>query len=246
MNPRNLLLKIQYDGSGYHGYQIQPTAITVQQVIEESLSQITRETISVNGCSRTDAGVHAVEYALSFKTFFPIPAERLPIVLNGKLPADIKALSCSEVSCDFHARFDTKSKTYRYVINTRKDPQVFTRNYEWQLGKELDVDAMNFAARFLIGENDFSSFMTAGAQVSSAVRHIYELNVVSNGDFVTIFIRANGYLYNMVRIITGTLVNIGLGKYPPEAMKEILEAKDRSFAGPTAPPQGLALYSIEY
>lgn len=246
MTARNLLLKIQYDGTNYHGYQIQPEAITVQKVIEDSLSSITKEQVKINGCSRTDAGVHAVEYACSFNTSFPIPAERLPIVLNGRLPKDIKALSCEEMPQEFHARFDTKAKTYRYVINTQSDPDVFGRNYEWQLKKELDIDKMKQAAECFIGEKDFSSFMTSGTEVATAVRTVYSLEVVDKSPKVEIYIRANGYLYNMVRIITGTLVNVGLGKYDSEYVNEIFKAKNRNLAGPTAPAQGLALFKVEY
>lgn len=246
MTARNLLLKIQYDGTNYHGYQIQPEAITVQKVIEDSLSSITKEQVKINGCSRTDAGVHAVEYACSFNTSFPIPAERLPFVLNGRLPKDIKALSCEEMPQEFHARFDTKAKTYRYVINTQSDPDVFGRNYEWQLKKELDIDKMKQAAECFIGEKDFSSFMTSGTEVATAVRTVYSLEVVDKSPKVEIYIRANGYLYNMVRIITGTLVNVGLGKYDSEYVNEIFKAKDRNLAGPTAPAQGLALFKVEY
>lgn len=246
MTERNLLLKVQYDGTNYHGYQIQPQAITVQKVIEDALSSITGEDIHINGCSRTDAGVHAVEYACSFVMEFPIPADRLPIVLNNKLPDDIKALSCETVDDEFHARFDTKAKTYRYIINTDKNPEVFSRNYEWQIKKDLDVSKMQEASKYLIGEMDFTSFMTSGTEVKSAVRTVYDLNVLSNGTNVEIYIRANGYLYNMVRIITGTLTDVGMLKYPPERIKEIICAKDRSKAGPTAPPQGLSLYRVEY
>ena len=246
MKSRNLLLKIQYDGSAYHGYQIQPEAITVQKVIQDALSSITSEKILVNGCSRTDAGVHAVEYALSFNTLFPIPAERLPIVLNNKLPEDIKALECFEVSEEFHARFDTIAKTYRYVINTDANPTVFTRNYEWQIKKPLDIEKMQAACKYFIGEKDFASFMTSGTEVSTTVRTVYMLEVSAKDTNIEIYIKANGYLYNMVRIITGTLVDIGLCKYPPEKVVEIFDAKNRSFAGPTAPPQGLALYKVDY
>ena len=246
MKSRNLLLKIQYDGSRYHGYQIQPEAITIQKVLQDTLSSITRETVSVNGCSRTDAGVHAVEYACSFETDFPIPANRLPIVLNNKLPSDIKAIDCMEVSKDFHARFNTFSKTYRYVINTSANPQVFTRNYEWQLKKSLDVKSMQEACQYFIGEKDFCSFMTSGTAVATTVRTIYSLEVVDKDDIVEIYIKANGYLYNMVRIITGTLVDVGIGKYPPQKISEIIDARNRSFAGPTAPPQGLSLYKVDY
>lgn len=246
MNPRNLLLKIQYDGSGYHGYQIQPEAITVQKVIQDALTHITGEQIRVNGCSRTDAGVHAVEYALSFNTSFPIPASRLPIVLNNKLPNDIKALSCIEVPPEFHARFDTVSKTYRYVVNTSENPQVFTRNYEWQLKKNVNLQAINEACKYFIGEKDFASFMTSGTDVSSTVRTVYSLETVSKDNILEIYIKANGYLYNMVRIIVGTLIDTGLGRYEPHKIQEIIDAKDRSLAGPTAPPQGLSLFKVEY
>ncbi len=246
MNTRNFKLKIQYDGSMYHGYQIQPNEITIQKAVEDSISQITGETIKINGCSRTDAGVHAVEYVCSFNTNFPIPAERLPIVLNNKLPNDIKALSCEEVSMDFHARFDTKSKTYRYRINCDENPQVFTRNYEWQLKKTPDIEKMRFASQFLIGEMDFRSFMTSNSDVENTVRTVYSLDISCDDNIIEIYINANGYLYNMVRIITGTLVDIGLGKFTPEYIKEIISSKDREKAGQTAPPQGLALYRVEY
>jgi tRNA pseudouridine38-40 synthase len=244
MDSRNLLLKIQYDGSGYHGYQIQPEAITVQKVVEDTLSHITREEIHINGCSRTDAGVHANEYACSFETKFPIPAERLPIVLNGKLPPDIRALSCEQVADDFHARFDTKAKTYRYRINTSGDACVFTRNYEWQLNKKLDILKMQEACQYFVGEKDFASFMTKGNDVKTTIRTIYSLEIIQNGDMIDIFINANGYLYNMVRIITGTLVDVGLGRKNPEDIINIIEAKNREEAGPTAPPQGLYLYKV--
>ena len=246
MISRNLLLKIQYDGTNYHGYQIQPEVMTIQKAVEDALSSITGEAIHINGCSRTDAGVHAFEYACSFHMKFPIPAERLPIVLNNKFPDDIRALSCIEVAEDFHARFDTVAKTYRYIVNTASEPTVFTRNYEWQLKKHLDADKMRQATEYVIGEKDFTSFMTSGTDIESAVRHVYSLEVVSEGDLVIIYIRANGYLYNMVRIITGTLVDVGLGKYSPDKVEEIISARDRSMAGPTAPPQGLSLYKVEY
>jgi len=246
MISRNLLLKIQYDGTNYHGYQIQPDVITVQKAVEDALCEITKEEIHINGCSRTDAGVHAVEYALSFTTGFPIPPERFPIVINNKLPKDIRALFCAQVDNDFHARFDTKSKTYRYRINSNPQPEVFSRNYEWQLKRPLDVELMKAAAKYLIGENDYRSFMTSGNDVETTVREVYSLDIIKNNDITEIYIKANGYLYNMVRIITGTLVNVGIGKFEPDYVKEIINAKNRELAGPTAPPQGLSLYKVEY
>lgn len=243
---RNFKLTIQYDGSRYHGFQIQPEAITIQKAVEDTLSSITKEDIHINGCSRTDAGVHAVMYVCSFFTDFRIPPERLPIVLNAKLPNDIIALECTEVPMDFHARFDTSCKTYRYRINTEPNPQVFTRNFEWQLKKTLDVINMKKASKYIVGTHDFACFMTSGSDVQSTLRTVFDLNIVENNSYVEIYIKADGYLYNMVRIITGTLVNVGLGKIRPEELENIIASKSRENAGPTAPPQGLALYKVEY
>lgn len=246
MNKRNLKLTLQYDGTDFHGFQIQPTAVTVQKCVEDALSSVTSENIKINGCSRTDAKVHACMYVCSFFTEFPIPAERLPIVLNHKLPQGIRALECCDVSDEFHARFDTISKTYRYVINTDFAPDVFSRNYEWQLKKPLDIALMRQAAEYIAGEHDFASFMTAGSDVQSTVRNVFELKFEEKGTRIVMYIKADGYLYNMVRIITGTLVNVGLGITKPEDVKKIIESKSRQNAGPTAPPQGLYLYNVQY
>ncbi len=247
---RNLKLTLQYDGTRYHGFQIQPNADTVQGAIEKSLSAVTHTPVTVTGCSRTDAGVHAVMYVCNFYTDFPIPAQRLPIVLNNgflKQGGDIKILDCREVSNDFNARFDTVSKTYRYVINNIKERDIFSRNYEWQCTfSQLDVKKMRAAAKYIIGKHDFTSFMTSGAQVTSAVRTVNYINIKKRGSKITMYINADGYLYNMVRIITGTLVMAGEGKIKPSDVKKIINQKDRSFAGPTAPPQGLSLYEVFY
>ena len=247
---RNLKLTFQYDGTNFHGFQIQPEAITVQKVMETSLSGITGEEIHITGCSRTDAGVHAIMYVCNFYTDFPIPAEKLPYVLNNKFKKEktaIKVLGCTEVSHSFNARFDTLSKTYRYVINNSKDTNIFTRNFEWQYSiNKLDVSKMKRASKYIVGEKDFKSFMTAGAQVTSTVRCVNFLKITKKGDIITIFINADGYLYNMVRIITGTLVDVGSGKIKPEAVKKIIEAQNREMAGQTAPPEGLSLYEVIY
>ena len=243
---RNLQLILKYDGTNYHGFQIQPTVVTVAGELNRVLSRLTNAQVIVQGCSRTDAGVHAYRYSCNFYTDFPIPAERLPIVLNNMLPDDIIAISCVEVPDEFNSRFDTVSKTYRYVINTSKEATVYTRNYEWQYPKQLDVQKMKEACKFFIGEHDFKSFMTSGSQVSSTVREIFKLDVVENGEKIEIFINADGYLYNMVRIITGTLVSVGEGKMSPLDIPGIIDAKNREKAGCTAPPQGLYLYEINY
>ncbi len=247
---RNLKLTLQYDGTLFHGFQIQPKDITVQKVIETSLSNICGEDIHITGCSRTDSGVHAVMYVCNFHTTFPIPAEKLPIVMNNKFQKDrpdIKILDCTEVHDDFNARFDTINKTYRYIINNSGNCDVFTRNYQWQYSfKKLNVNKMRKAAKYIVGKKDFKSFMTSGAQVTSTVRQVNYLKITKKGGIITLYINADGYLYNMVRIITGTLVDVGSGKFKPEYVKEIIDAKNREMAGQTAPPQGLSLYEVNY
>ncbi len=243
---RNLKLILQYDGTMYHGFQVQPNVSTIAGELNRVLTNLTKSPVTVQGCSRTDAGVHAYRYCCNFFTQFPIPAQRLPIVINNMLPSDIRAIECCEVSEQFNARFDTVSKTYRYAINTNPNATVYTRNYEWQYGKNLDVAAMKEAAEYIVGKHDFKSFMTSGAQVLSTVREVFSLNVCQNDDIIEIFITADGYLYNMVRIITGTLVSVGEGKLTPQSLPQIINAKNREKAGPTAPPQGLYLYQINY
>lgn len=243
---KNIKLTLQYDGTAYHGFQIQPSVITIQGVLEDTIKNITGEDIRVYGCSRTDAGVHAVRYSAGFKLSTPIPPDKIALVMNNTLPDDIRILSSEQADDDFHPRFSCLAKKYRYVINTSPDAGVFTKNYEWQLRRPLDVSAMNEAARHIIGEHDFRSFMTTGPELETTVRNVHSLDVVDESGLVKIYIKADGYLYNMVRIITGTLVQVGEGRLSPDAIGTIIEKKDRSFAGPTAPPQGLALYEIYY
>ncbi len=247
MSLRNYLLRLQYDGSNYHGYQIQPVAVTIQKTVEDALTHILTAETHINGCSRTDAGVHAMEYACSFFADTPIPADKIPVILNNKLPLDIRALTCDYVNDDFHARFDTVSKTYLYRINCSNSTNVFTRNYEWQVRKSLDYDKMCEACKYFIGEKDFRAFMTSGADVETTVRTIYDLCIEKpKDDILEIYINANGYLYNMVRIITGTLVEVGLGRITPEYVSDIISGCNREKAGPTAPPQGLYLFKVNY
>ena len=192
--------------------------------------------------------MHAYRYCCNFHTEFRIPADRLPIVMNNNRYApDIRVLDCTEVDDNFNARFDTKYKTYRYLINTAAQPSIYRRNYEWQIGKPLDIDAMNEAARHIVGEHDFASFMTSGTDVASTVRNVFSLKVAEIGDDMTeLLITADGYLYNMVRIITGTLVSVGDGTVSADSVANIVAACNRAVAGPTAPPQGLYLYDVVY
>jgi len=243
---KNIKLILQYDGSNYHGFQIQPDVITIQSVLQETLKEITGEDIKVNGCSRTDAGVHAINYCAGFLTKSPIPAEKFSVVMNNYLPHDIRVIESSLENEEFHPRFSVHSKQYVYTILNSKEIDVFSRNYVWQVENVLDVDLMNKAAGYIIGEKDFKSFMTAGPQMETTVRNVMSLEVKRDGAKVKIYIEADGFLYNMVRIITGTLVHVGQGRIKPEDVKEIIEKKDRSYAGPTAPAQGLALNKIYY
>lgn len=243
---KNIKLTLQYDGTAYHGFQIQPSVTTVQGVLESTVKNITGKDVRVYGCSRTDAGVHAVRYSAGFKLSTPIPPHKIALVMNNALPDDIRILSSEEADEDFHPRFSCLAKKYRYVINTDPEAGVFTKNYEWQLRRSLDIAAMQQAAKHIVGEHDFRSFMTTGPEMETTVRNVHSLEVNFDDPLVQIFIKADGYLYNMVRIITGTLVAVGEGKISPDAIAGIIEKKDRSFAGPTAPPQGLALYEIYY
>jgi len=243
---KNIKLILQYDGTLYHGFQIQPEVSTIQGMLQKTVCDLFNEEIKVYGCSRTDAGVHALRYCAGFNFNNPIPADKIALVMNNKLPSDIRVLSSELADDDFHPRFSTKSKTYQYTINTDSDAGVFTRCYEWQLKKKLDIGLMKEAAEYIVGTHDFCSFMTAGSEMESTVRTVYSLEILDENPIVKIRINADGYLYNMVRIITGTLVFVGLGKIRPGDVGEIIEKKDRNFAGPTAPPQGLALYEIYY
>ncbi len=243
---RNIKLILQYDGTNYHGFQIQPEVLTIQGVLQETASALFGEEVKVYGCSRTDAGVHAIKYCAGFSVNNPIPADKIALVLNNKLPDDIRIISSEQADEDFHPRFSTVSKTYQYTVNTDCNAGVFTRCYEWQLKKPLDIKLMKQAAEYIVGTHDFRSFMTSGAEMETTVRTVNFVEINQNLPYVKILINADGYLYNMVRIITGTLVAVGLGRIKPDSVKDIICKKDRNFAGPTAPPQGLALYEIYY
>lgn len=243
---RNLKLTISYDGSFYHGYQAQDGCETIQGVMESVLSEIMKEPITVSGSSRTDAGVHARRYVMNFNTNCRIPADRVAIALNTKLPPDIRAIKCMEIRQDFHARFDTVSKTYKYFIND-SSYNIFMRNYLWQISRPLDVAAMKNAASYIIGEHYFDAFMAAGSQAKDTLRCVNSLTVERNPDgIIEITINANGYLYNMVRIISGTLMGVGLKRFLPEDIKTIIESRDRTNAGVTAPARGLFLWDVIY
>lgn len=240
-------LTIAYDGTAYCGWQIQPNGITVQEVLNEKLSEFFDQEISVVGASRTDAGVHALCNVCAFDVKTRMPAEKIAFALNQTLPDDISVVDSCEVDADFHPRFHKGKKTYEYHILNRTFPDPTRRLYSLFYHRPLDYEAMNRAAAYLVGEHDFTTFSSIHAQTNTYVRRVYDCHVTRDeNDMITIHIEGNGFLYNMVRIITGTLIEVGWGKRTPESVGEILEAKDRALAGPTAPPEGLTLMQIEY
>lgn len=243
---KRVKLTVAYDGTNYCGWQVQPNGITVQEVLNQCLSEFTGENIETIGASRTDAGVHALGNVAVFDTEMRMPGDKFSFALNQRLPEDIRIQKSEEVDADFHPRYVKSQKTYKYRILNCRFPIPTERFYSHFTYIPLDVDKMKEAASYLIGEHDFKSFCGTGAQVKTTVRTVKEIQIEKSGDRITIRITGEGFLYNMVRIIAGTLMDIGGGLYPPEKMKEILEAKDRKKAGPTAPARGLTLMKIQY
>ena len=237
---------VAYDGTNYCGWQVQPNGITIESVLNHHLSELLGEEIHVIGASRTDSGVHADGNVAVFDTSARMPAERISYALNTRLPQDILIQDSCEVPSDFHPRFQRTVKTYEYRICSRKFPDPCSRLYSLFYYWELDVEQMKKAAAYLVGEHDFTSFCTKKEEVTNCVRTIYSLDIEKTGDQIVIRIRGNGFLYNMVRIITGTLLRVGGGLIKPEQIPEILAAQDRSAAAETAPAHGLKLVKIEY
>lgn len=243
---KRVKLTVAYDGSNYCGWQIQPNGITVQEVLNQCLSEFTGEKIETIGASRTDAGVHALGNVAVFDTEMRMPGDKFSFALNQRLPEDIRIQKSEEVDADFHPRYVKSRKTYEYRILNRRFPIPTERFYSHFTYIPLDIEKMREAADYLVGEHDFKSFCGTGAQVKTTVRTVKEIQIEKDEDKITIRITGEGFLYNMVRIIAGTLMDIGGGLYPPEKMQEILEAKDRKKAGPTAPARGLTLMEIQY
>ena len=243
---KRVKLVVAYDGTAYHGWQIQPGARTIEGELNRTLSELLQEEIQVIGASRTDSGVHALCNVAVFDTDTRIPAEKLSYALNQRLPENIRIQSSCEVEADFHPRHCDSRKTYEYRILNREFPLPTKRLYAHFTYVPLDVSKMEKAASYLIGEHDFKSFCATAAVVETTVRTLYEATVGRENDEIVIRVCGNGFLYNMVRIIAGTLMEVGRGNLEPEGMKEILEAKDRTVAGPTAPACGLTLVKYEF
>ena len=243
---RRIKLIVAYDGTEYSGWQIQPEAPTIEMYLDKAIHELTGENVHVTGASRTDAGVHAYGNVAVFDTESTIPGDRFTFALNRYLPDSIVIQDSWEVARDFHPRHCNTRKTYEYrILNTAVSlPQK--RNFTWHVAGSIDIDKMREAAAYIVGEHDFKSFCCVRTQAESTVRTIYSLEVLQEGSEIIIRIKGNGFLYNMVRIITGTLIQVGKGRFQPEYVKQMLEAKDRTVAGQTAPPQGLTLVGIEY
>ncbi len=246
MSKRNIKLTIHYDGTAYHGWQVQPGVDTVGGKIAEALETLTDQSVKVNGSSRTDAGVHALGQVANIRIDSPVPTANLVKALTDRLPADIAVTEAVDAPDTFDAISDTKSKLYRYSIYTAPVRSVMDIRYCWHRPGKLDADAMAAAARLLVGKHDFKSLASAADNRENSIRTITHCSVVAEEAWIYIEVVADGFLYNMVRNIVGTLVEVGRGRWVPEKITEILKAKDRSAAGPIAPASGLCLMRIDY
>ncbi len=243
---RNIKLTIEYDGKDFNGWQKQPNKLNIQGNIEKVISEITKEEIELIGSGRTDAGVHAIGQVANFKTNSNIPIEKFAIAINSKLKKSIIIKKAEEVPERFHSRYNCKQKTYRYIINNSETGSAIYRNLEYNIKNPLNIENMQKASKYFEGEHDFSAFKASGTSSKSSVRTIYSANVRKDNERIIIELTGNGFLYNMVRIISGTLVEVGLEKIEPEEIKNIIDSKDRQMAGKTLPPYGLYLVEVNY
>lgn len=243
---RRLLVTIRYDGSAYHGYQVQNNALTVQEVFQNAVQKVFGKRLDVKGCSRTDSGVHANMYCISFDTDMNISNESVILALNTYLPDDIAAYDCKEVDIDFHPRYNCKSKEYLYKIYNGKYRNPFYAKYALWYRWNVDAEYLNNEAQAFVGKYDYSGFCSIKSDVEDTVREIYSCKVWREGDFVYFKVCGDGFLYNMVRIMVGTLLFVSEGKIKSGELKNIILSKDRKRAGKTAPPQGLYLNNVSY
>jgi tRNA pseudouridine38-40 synthase len=246
-NLRNILVTISYDGKNYHGWQIQKNGITVQEVFQNALNNIVGEFYDLKGCSRTDSGVHANMYCISVKIAHPIEPVRLKFALNRWLPMDVSCLDCKEVPLDFHARYNCKSKQYIYKIWNSDTRNPFLNGYALNYRYPIDEVLLNNASQAYVGKHDFTSFCTVDKREKvDFVRNVKMFSVKRQDNLVTMTVEADGFLYNMVRIMVGTLIEVQQGKIQPDSILDIINKCDRSFAGATAPPCGLYLNQVNY
>ena len=243
---KRVKLTVAYDGTHYHGWQIQPEGDTIEAELDRHLSELLKEEIHVTGASRTDAGVHALGNVAVFNTQARMPVDKIAIAMNTRLPSDIRIQKSEQVPETFHPRFCRVRKTYRYQIWNRPVQNPLVSRYSTFYYYPLDAEKMDKAAHYLLGRHDFSSFCTAKPDRPNHVRTIEEISVRREGDMITLQITGDGFLYNMVRIMTGTLMEAGLGKRTPESVKDVIHSLDRANAGPTAPASGLYLKEIYF
>ncbi|MBR5485920.1 MAG: tRNA pseudouridine(38-40) synthase TruA [Oscillospiraceae bacterium] len=243
---RNLLITISYKGTAYHGFQVQKNAVTVCEVFQNAVEKVLKKREDVKGCSRTDSGVHAGQFCVGLSTEASIPCENLVRALNVNLPDDVAVLDCIEVPQEFHARYSSTGKRYVYRVWNSAVKNPFLGEYSWHYPYKLDVEKMNRAAADFIGTHDFSAFCSAGTSVEDKVRTIHFVGVEKNGDLVQITVEGDGFLYNMVRIMAGTLIEIGGGFREETQIPAVLASLDRAKAGKTAPAHGLHLDKVFY
>lgn len=243
---RNIRLKIEYDGTNYCGWQVQPDQMTIQQKIEEAIFKVTGEKVNIIGSSRTDSGVHAREFVANFLVGDRVPVWKFRGAINYNLPDDIVVLEAVEVDEKFHARYDSKGKTYSYTILNREMPPAIERNVVYHYKYDLDVEKMKEACQYFIGTHDFAAFKSVGGSQKTSVRTVTDLHIVTEGNYIRIYISADGFLYNMVRIIVGTLILVGNNKIEPSEIKNIINLKDRTKAGKCVPACGLCLEEVFY
>lgn len=243
---KRVLLVVAYEGTEYHGWQVQPNGVTIEGTLNEKLSQLLGEEITVIGASRTDSGVHSLGNVAVFDTCTRMPADKISYALNQRLPEDIVVRHSCEVAQDFHPRKCASRKTYEYRILNSPFPDPLLRRHTYFYYRSLDIGKMQQAARHLVGIHDFKSFCSIHTQAKETVREIFSCQVTKREEVVSIRVEGAGFLYNMVRIIAGTLIQVGIGEIGPEEIPVILEKCDRSCAGPTAPAEGLTMIGIEY
>lgn len=243
---RNLLLTLRYNGTTFHGWQVQPNGATVQQELCNAFKKLSGNDENIIGCSRTDAGVHANMFCCNVRTECNVATEKIPDALNFYLPPEIAVYDCKDVGFDFHARYDCKGKEYVYLIYNGKYRNPFYDNKAMFYPYEIDAEMLDIEAKSFIGTHDFSAFCSAGTDIEDKVREIYDCSVTRNGDLIEICVSGNGFLYNMVRIIVGTLLGIQKGKIEKGGIPEILESRNRENAGVTAEPHGLYLNKVFY
>lgn len=243
---RNIKLTIEYDGNKFGGWQKQPTKLNIQGEIEKAIKDITGEDVSLNASGRTDSGVHSLGQVANFKTNSNIDIEKIAIAINSKLKKSIVIKKAEEVDENFHARYNCKGKKYRYIINNSSQGTAIYRDLECNIPQKLDVEKMKQAIKYFEGEHDFRGFRASGTSSKNSVRTIYKTEIKQEGERIMIELTGNGFMYNMVRIIAGTIVDVGLGKILPEEIPEIIQSKDRNKAGKTMPAHGLYLVEVYY